>query len=791
MALSAAIAAGLLLAALGLVAARSAPLGARWLAFVVAVGFAVTALVADRTELRDLPARRQRAELQGDVAARRTAALRAAAQAGPRVDELELRWRVGEASAAPRAALGAVTSAPASVPFAPEDVRVRAVAQPEVERPALLEFEVEGLTRDVSAEVIVRDADGDVLRESVTLGAAPASVSFTPARAGAHEVSLEVLVGGGDAPRIRAEGRFEVAAPDEVLVVGPPGVVAAALRAQGERVRVEPALPPDWRRHGRVVLGRTLPAAQQMQLVEAVRDGLGLFVLGAALGSPGAPLAAVLPVRVLPQQRDDPAGGGGGGPAAGGEPPADGGPEPPAPRPPAEPPPAPPDRIGDTAGASEISPEPVEVDKHAIAMVLVVDRSGSMGVTLPSGVSKMSYAKTSALRTAQALGAGDQVALVTFGDQGAGRIELPLTDAAQVDVVRSGIEQLAARQEWTFLLSGLRSAHALLRDLDVSVRHVVVLTDGEFQMGQALALGAEANRMRTRSKVTVSIISIVDPRTDPDFKAIARDVARDGGGVFIATDEASSVPVLVSGEVTRALSRVGRTPNVPGGAVPETPDEPAPSPADPPPQPPPPEPEPPPPPPPEPEPPARLPVYAVAESSLLAPVPDAWPSLGGAVACEAPLDSRVLLLVDVGEQGRPLLAFANRGLGRVGAFAADLDGADGALFRAAADLPAWLAQWLRATEVAAPSVEAADVRDRGEVVPAAPVPSDLAFLAALGGGRPRVDAGEGAAADPVDAVGRAVTEQVSALAALLLPLLLLLAALERWLGVRALRRGDG
>ena len=54
----------------------------------------------------------------------------------------------------------------------------------------------------------------------------------------------------------------------------------------------------------------------------------------------------------------------------------------------------------------------------------------------------------------------------------------------------------------------------------------MVLTDGEFQMGQALALRAEANRMRTRSKVTVSIISIVDPRTDPDFKAIARDVAR-------------------------------------------------------------------------------------------------------------------------------------------------------------------------------------------------------------------------------------------------------------------------
>jgi len=79
------------------------------------------------------------------------------------------------------------------------------------------------------------------------------------------------------------------------------------------------------------------------------------------------------------------------------------------------------------------------------------------------------------------------------------------------------------------------------------------------------------------------------------------------------------------------------------------------------------------------------------------------------------------------------------------------------------------------------------VRDEGGVEPEAPVPDDLVFLQALGGGAPRsVDA---PASETVEVVGSAVTDQVVQLAPLLLPLLLLLAIAERWLGARALRRG--
>ena len=80
-----------------------------------------------------------------------------------------------------------------------------------------------------------------------------------------------------------------------------------------------------------------------------------------------------------------------------------------------------------------MSKDPVEVDRHSVAMVLVIDRSESMGTVLSTGLTKMSYAKTSALRTAQALDAGDRVGVVSFGNRNEGRVELPLTDALQAE----------------------------------------------------------------------------------------------------------------------------------------------------------------------------------------------------------------------------------------------------------------------------------------------------------------------------------------------------------------------
>ena len=147
----------LLLAAFGLAAVRTAPALARWLALLVAVAFAVVVSLADNTKVREVAMRPQVADLAGSTQDTRTAMLLAASAAGPRVSELQLRWQPSwrspesgeQQTASVRqpgvAALGAVAMAPASLPFAPSDVRIRAISQLRVDRPALFEVEVLGL----------------------------------------------------------------------------------------------------------------------------------------------------------------------------------------------------------------------------------------------------------------------------------------------------------------------------------------------------------------------------------------------------------------------------------------------------------------------------------------------------------------------------------------------------------------------------------------------------------------------------------------------------------------------
>ena len=814
----------LLLAALGLCAVRTAPAVARWLAMLSVVAFVVVGSLADRTEGRDVVSRFEQARLGGSASDQRTAMLLAAARTGPMAHELELWWEASSrgASAAMRA-LGAQAVAPMGLPFAPEDVRIRATTLLRVDRPVMFEVEVVGLTGDLPAELAVPDGVAAGFRESVTVGAQPTTVAFTPTRAGAFEVTLHIAVGEH---QVRASGAFVVAEPDEILVVDPSGVAAAALRAQGERVRESSSWPTDWREHHRIVLGRALPVEQQLALGRAVDDGTGLFVLAGAFGDEGMPIRELLPVRPLPAEpeigiAEGPGRAAGDNPKT--DPPKDGDsgkppkeqvkPNPAENIPPAskpdQTPPRPPDAVGDTEGAKPVSKDPVEVDRHSVAMVIVVDRSESMGEEVRDGLTKMSFAKTSALRTAQALDAGDRVGVISFGNRNESRVELPMTDAMDGEAVRAGIEKLADRREYTFLLSAVRQAHAMLRDERVAVKHVVVITDGEFR-DQTLALRREASQMRATGKITLSIISIIDDLTQPGFKVRAQQIAREGGGLFLATANASAVPVIVSSEVSRALSRVGRQPrkqgNDGGGSEPtqpsQQPDKPEPDKPEPDkPEPDKPEPDKPEPDKPEPDKPdkqpespetpaempeavKRLPVRAVTESPLLLPEPEEWPSLGSAVRSVAPLEARVLLVA--GDDGWPLLAFVNRGLGRVGAFAAELGGENGREFREAEAFPGWLAQWLAATTCAVESTESRDLKERGEVMPPTTVPADIRWLREVSGSEVAQVSGQHMLTRHD---GKQAVEQVAELAPWLIGVLLLLACGERIASSFALRRG--
>jgi hypothetical protein len=705
-----------------------------------------------------------------------TAMLAAAGHAGPRAMDLAIVWAGPFAEVASDGPLGAQTATPAAgLPFPPEALQVRAATAPSQGRPCLLQLGAEGLGEPVDVELRLEHAGGEVLRERVVLRpGVGAEIAWTPAAAGLHAIEIETAIRGHLLGR---RGAITVGESPRVLALEPRGIAAAALRAQGVDVVEASVLPDELQGIAAVVVGRPLDADAQTRLAAAVGDGTGVFVLAPGFGSPGEPIRALLPLQPAPPSTTEPGTGAGG--EAAGEPPT----KPPEQRhdappdePPAEQPPA-----GETAGAAPVSNEPIEVDKRAIAMVLVVDRSGSMGTVVAGGQSKMSYAKTSALATARALAEGDEVAIVTYGNKGQGRVELPLTPAVDVGTVRQGIERLAHGPELTFLLSGLQRADELLQKSQAAVKHVVVITDGEFDTRESVALRKLAYEMRTQRHATVSIVSIVDDSTAPEYRSEAELLTLDGGGTFLPARDVDTVPVFVSAEVTRALRRADREPKQAGDGPPDQPLAKQPEPAV----------EPPERDPPPPEPPAaepktapgdrRVAVRAVAESALLEPKPaGAWPMLGSAIRGEAPIDAHVLLAA--GEEGHPLLAFGNRGLGRVGAFAADLAGPDGAEFRADPAFAARLAQWVQAVLPAVDVRAPAALLTATEMPVPAPLPRELADLARWGGSP------VAALADvrrPVEPALRTTWRGCAAtLAAFALLALLALAAAERWSAAR-------
>lgn len=759
------------LAALGLLVLRTTGPLARVAGLAVVLAFAFAALDPVAVTFPAGEARAAAASA-GDAASW----FGAAARAGARASDLTIVWREPATAPLPAGPLGASARWHGTpLPLQPEDLQAALLRPAAVDRPTVLQIRAPGLAAPRAATLRLTVGGDTRHQKTVELDPArPAEFEFTPDRAGEHTVVVELTVGEH---RVARTGTFVVAPAPRVLVLDPSGLCAAALRTQGLAVEAVDALPDDWHERAALVLGAPLPASQQQLVGEAVRDGFGLFVLGPGFGAAGEPLRALLPILPLPPAEPGPARGGAGESQAPPVPPVDEPPPPPKPDPP--PPPA-----DDPQQAGPVAKDPIEVDKHAIAMVLVVDRSGSMGETVVPGRTKMSYAKTSALQTARQLMEGDQVGIVTFGNKGSGRIELPLTDATDLPAVLAGIEKLAHAREMTYLLSGLQLADQLLAGSKAAVKHVVVITDGEFFTVEAMALRALANKMQTERQQTVSILSIVGMGSTGDFQRYAEEITRDGGGVFIAEPDPARVPVFVSAEVARALSRIGREPRRDGAPDPARTSPPPPSK--------PPEPDPPPERPPQPPPaerppeaPIRLPVRALAPSPLLRPEPEAWPTLGGAVPSAAPLDAQVLLVA--GDAGWPLLAYGNRGLGRVGAFAADLCGPAGAEFRAEPAFAARLAQWVQSVLPAEPRRDPAPLLTTVQVTPPAPSPREVAELEALAGDEAaRFAADEPAVAPPVARRVHGLSSQW-ALGCVLG--LLLLAAAERWLGARAWRNG--
>ncbi len=291
--------------------------------------------------------------------------------------------------------------------------------------------------------------------------------------------------------------------------------------------------------------------------------------------------------------------------------------------------------------------------KLAVAMALVLDRSGSMTAMTAAGRTKMDLANDGAARAVDLLGEFDQAAVIAADSLA--HIVVPLTGVGpNRQTLRSRIRAIESMGGGIFVHTALQAAWAELQKSVSANRHIILFSDAadSEEPGDYPAL---ISNMRA-GNATLSVIGLGTP-ADADA-ALLEDIALRGGGRMFFCDEPSSLPALFAQEtaaVARSLFVESETPTASASGWQE-----------------------------------------------IAARPMSWPtSVGGFNLCYLrPNADAALISADA--YTAPLVAFANRGTGRTGAVTFPFTGAAAARTLAwehAADFLQTFARWLAAPEI--------------------------------------------------------------------------------------------
>lgn len=188
-----------------------------------------------------------------------------------------------------------------------------------------------------------------------------------------------------------------------------------------------------------------------------------------------------------------------------------------------------------------------EKEKPSLAMVLVIDKSGSMGGE------KMELAKDAAKGAAELLGPRDQLGVIAF--DGAAYWVSELHSASDKGYIIDRISTIEA-SGGTSIYPGLADAYDALASATAKLKHVILLTDGHSSPGDFQGV---ANDM-VASRITLSSVA-VGASADA---VLLEELAQIGGGRFYMCDDPGSVPQIFAKETVEASkSAINELPFIP------------------------------------------------------------------------------------------------------------------------------------------------------------------------------------------------------------------------------------
>ncbi len=188
-----------------------------------------------------------------------------------------------------------------------------------------------------------------------------------------------------------------------------------------------------------------------------------------------------------------------------------------------------------------------EKEKPSLAMVIVIDKSGSMGGQ------KIELAKDAAASAVELLGPRDQIGIIVF--EGSSYWASEIRSRSAKSSILSSIQSIEAGGG-TNMYPAMEMAFNALQTVTAKLKHVIILTDGISSPGDFQGI----SQSMASARITVSTVGVGEGAD----QAMLEGIAKTGRGRYYFTNDPQSIPQIFTKEtMTASKSAINEEPFIP------------------------------------------------------------------------------------------------------------------------------------------------------------------------------------------------------------------------------------